>query len=70
MIQNTPPRAIRKPELCARIGLSMSSIARRIQAGTFPRPFALGHGRSVAWLESDVDAWLEQQIARTSEANK
>lgn len=29
---------------------------------TFPKPIKLG-ARSVAWLESDVDAWIAQRIA-------
>lgn len=29
---------------------------------TFPKPIKLG-ARSVAWLESDIDAWISKRIA-------
>ena len=46
----------------ARTGLSRSTLYRRISQGRFPAPIPLG-GRSVGWLDSDVDAWVEQQVA-------
>ncbi|WP_175772809.1 AlpA family phage regulatory protein [Paraburkholderia phenazinium] len=44
--------------LTERIGLSRSEIYRRIKAGTFPQTLSLGQ-RSVGWLESDIDAWID-----------
>ncbi|APD36106.1 MULTISPECIES: helix-turn-helix transcriptional regulator [Burkholderia] len=49
--------------LVERIGLSKSEIYRRIQAGTFPRPIALGV-RAVGWLERDIESWLASQAKR------
>ncbi len=42
-------------------GLSRSTIYMRIAEKRFPKPIKLGE-RAVAWLESDVNAWMEQQI--------
>jgi prophage regulatory protein len=50
-------RLLRLTELRGRVGLGRSTIYRRIGEGTFPAPKSLG-GRAVAWLESDVEAWI------------
>ena len=52
---------IRLPAVLARIGLSRSSIYAAISRDAFPAPIPLG-SRSVGWLESDIDAWLESRI--------
>lgn len=41
--------------------LSTSALYRRMSEGTFPRPVALGSKRRVAWIESEVLAWLRAQ---------
>ena len=46
----------------ARTGLSRSETYRRIAEGTFPRPINLSK-RVVCWPASEVDAWIERQIA-------
>jgi len=48
------------------VGLSRSSIYARIQAGTFPSPIKMGH--SSGWIETEVQAWIERQIAATRES--
>ncbi len=53
---------LRLPEVQKRTGLSRSSVYLRIAEGTFPKQISLG-GRAVGWVESEIDAWLEQQIA-------
>lgn len=45
----------------ARTGLSRSTIYRRMAEGCFPQPISLG-GRSVAWVDGDVNAWIAAQI--------
>lgn len=54
-------RLIRRPEVLKRVALSRSSIYARIQEGTFPSPIKMGH--SSGWVESEVQAWIEKQIA-------
>lgn len=45
----------------ARTGLSRSTLYRRIAEGLFPAPVPLG-GRSVGWLDADIDAWISRQL--------
>jgi prophage regulatory protein len=45
----------------ARTGLSRSTLYRRVAEGSFPAPVGLG-GRSVGWLDTEVDAWVAQQV--------
>ncbi len=46
-----------------RTTLSRATVWRLCKAGTFPKPFKLGGGRAVAWLDRDINAWLEAQAA-------
>jgi prophage regulatory protein len=42
-------------------GLSRSSIYSQIKQGIFPKNISLGP-RSVAWLESDIQDWIDARI--------
>jgi prophage regulatory protein len=55
---------LRLPAVKARTGLSRSTIYLRVSEGSFPRPLSLG-ARSVGWLESDVEGWITEKIARS-----
>ena len=44
------------------VGLSRSSIYLMMAAGTFPKSISLGE-RSVGWLESDIDDWIDSKVA-------
>lgn len=50
-------RLLRLPEVKARSGFSRSTIYRKMEDGTFPRSVPIG-ANSVAWRESDFNAWL------------
>lgn len=39
---------------------------RLIAAGRAPRPVRLGEHR-VAWLETEIDAWIEERISRRNQ---
>lgn len=52
-----PPRILRMTLLQQKVGLCKASIYNRIKDGTFPKPISLG-GKSVGWLESDIDQWI------------
>lgn len=41
-----------------RTSLDITTIYRKMKAGTFPQPVRVGR-RRVAWRESDIAAWLE-----------
>lgn len=52
---------IRLPEVKNKTGLSRSSIYLRMSNGGFPQSISLG-SRAVAWLESDINEWLDKCI--------
>ena len=66
-----PQTLLRLPDLTAKTGLGRSAVYARITPNpkrpndydpTFPKPIKIG-GRAVAWLESEVDAWIAQRIS-------
>ena len=57
-----PIRIIRMADVQARTGLSRSTIYQWASDGSFPQPIRLG-ARAVGWIESEVDAWIREQIA-------
>lgn len=74
MIQNQNPgelRFLRRPQVEQKVGLSRSAIYERLDPDSryydpsFPKPVALGSGKNppVAWVESEVDAWIRERIA-------
>lgn len=44
-------------------GLTDKWFYKLIQLGEFPKPIKLG--RSSRWLESEVEVWLQERIARS-----
>ncbi|CAM6882721.1 MULTISPECIES: helix-turn-helix transcriptional regulator [Enterobacteriaceae] len=44
-------------------GLTDKWFYKLISSGEFPKPIKLG--RSSRWLESEVEAWLQQRIAQS-----
>lgn len=52
---------LRLSAVAERTGLCRSTIYERVQTGDFPKQVNLG-GRSVGWLESDIDAWIESRV--------
>jgi len=53
---------IRLPKVKDRVARSRSSIYLRIANGEFPAPYNLG-GRAVAWLETEVEDWIQRRLA-------
>ena len=54
-------RFLRLPQVCDRTGFGRTTIYRKMADGEFPRQVFLG-ARTVAWIEAEVDQWLEQRI--------
>jgi len=52
---------LRLPNVIARTGLSRAGIYRLISEGSFPKQVSLG-SRSVGWIESEINTWLEDRI--------
>lgn len=43
------------------VRLSKSQLYNLMKQGSFPRPIKVG-GRSVAWPEPEIEAWLQQRM--------
>ena len=55
--------------VAAKTSLSIPHIRRATKEGNFPQPIQLSEAR-MGWLESDVDAWIEQATRKTSTFRK
>ena len=64
-------RLIRLPEVLNRTGYGRTSIYRKMEEGTFPKCLKLGSpvkdptqfdSRAIAWIEDEVDQWVESRI--------
>ena len=73
--KNTTPkqkyRVIRLNEVLSRTGFGRTSIYRKMEEGSFPKSLKLGgppkdpsifDSRAVAWIEDEVDQWMESRI--------
>ena len=71
--KNTNPkhRFIRLSEVMSRTGYGRTSIYRKMEDGSFPKSLKLGgppkdpnefDSRAVAWIEDEVDQWIESRI--------
>ncbi|MDM1759667.1 MULTISPECIES: AlpA family phage regulatory protein [Acinetobacter] len=56
-------RLIRRKEVQEKTGLGASSIYAMMRSGDFPQCLNLSE-RRVAWIESDVDSWVADRIAK------
>lgn len=59
--QSVTSRLVRLPEVLKRVGWSRSQLYKQIERGRFPRPARLSE-RTVAWLEADIDQWIEERV--------
>jgi len=55
---------IRLPEVQRRTGYSKAWIYRLLKEGRFPKSVKIG-SRAIAFVESEVDQWIEQRIAES-----
>lgn len=55
-------RLIRRKDVQIKVGLGASSIYAEMAKGRFPKPVFLSEKR-VAWIESEIDAWIAERIA-------
>ena len=70
--KHTPQkRFIRLPEVLSRTGYGRTTIYRKMEDGSFPRSVKLGGPledpnafdcRGVAWIEDEVEQWIESRI--------
>ncbi|MBP2170751.1 prophage regulatory protein [Erwinia toletana] len=55
-------RLIRLPQVEEKTGFGKSWIYQQIRCKQFPTAIRIGTN-SVAWLESDIDEWINRQIS-------
>lgn len=58
-------RVLRLKQVAAIVGLGKSSIYRKVQEGTFPKPIKLGSVRASGWISTEVYDWIDDQIKRS-----
>jgi len=61
------PVILRRKQVEARVGLTRSTIYRRIAERTFPSPVSLGL-RAVGWVEAEISDWLLSRLAKRRRA--
>ena len=54
-------RFLRLPQVTDRTGYKKTKIYEMISDESFPVPVQLG-SRAVAWIESEVEAWMQKRI--------
>lgn len=59
-------RLIRLREVMRKTGLSRSYVYALAQKGQFPKPVKLSE-RSSAWIESEVQNWIDERIQQRGE---
>ena len=73
----TIPRLIRLPEVLSRTGYGRTSIYRKMAEGTFPKCLKLSgpskdpskfDSRAIAWIEEEVEKWVEDRIEERDSA--
>ena len=70
-IEKPKHRFIRLNEVLSRTGYGRTSIYRKMEDGSFPKSVKLGgppkdpsifDSRAVAWIEDEVEQWIESRI--------
>lgn len=59
---------LRRPEVQSLTSLSRSSLFALVAAGRFPRPVRVS-SRRVAWLQTDIEAWLAEKVSARDAGN-
>lgn len=62
--ENASAKLLKINLVTIKTALPRSTIYQKISEKTFPAPISLGK-RSVAWLESEIDAWIEERIEKS-----
>ncbi|WP_261158578.1 AlpA family transcriptional regulator [Serratia liquefaciens] len=62
-VNNINKRLIRLPDVMSITGLKRSTIYLKMKGGDFPHSIPIGE-RSVAWVEGEVNKWIENNISK------
>lgn len=63
-----PTKLVRLSEVLTRTGYSRAWIYKLIAQGRFPPSVKIGF-RSIAFVESEIDEWIDQRIAESRKEN-
>lgn len=66
MTEERPQYILRLQAVVDRTGLSRSTLYRKVQVGTFPRPLRIS-SRCIGWRETDVEEWLREPTAYSAQ---
>ncbi|NOG32473.1 AlpA family transcriptional regulator [Halomonas sp. TBZ9] len=58
---------LRRNTVLERCGMSTSTLYRLMDQQQFPQPVRIG-GRAVAWVESEINEWIEKRIEERNSA--
>jgi prophage regulatory protein len=61
-IKEAPKQLIKRSQVEALTSLSRSSIYRLMALSEFPKPINIT-SKAVAWVQSDVEAWIDDRIS-------
>lgn len=64
--QFSHPTLLRLEEVLKRVALSKSHIYNLMKVGEFPTSVRLCGNRAVAWIESEITAWVNGRLRTTS----
>ena len=64
MSANKPERILRLKGVLERTGLTLSTLYRKMQVGTFPKQLRISV-RCAGWREADVEEWLRNPVYYT-----
>lgn len=62
-------RLIRVPEVLRRVGFSRTTMYELIKEGRFPDKITIS-SRAVAFVESEIDAWIDNAISNSRVKSK
>lgn len=66
------PKLLRLPDLLKKLGVSRSTVYSWLKESSpyyrsnFPRPCHFGMARAIFWRESEIDAWIESELAKST----
>jgi len=64
----TAKRFLKIVDVISLMAKSRNSIYLGVSVNIFPKPYKIGE-RAVAWLASDIDAWIDAQNAKVGGLN-
>lgn len=70
MTEHQRPQLLTLKQVCERIQVTRTTIHDWYTSGKFPRPILLDplNARTCRWLESEVNAWIEEKAAKRTPA--